>query len=97
MIAIKELLISPVMDNKLRMQLESFKKEIDLMKNFNHPNIVHYLGSKMTENSLFILLEYVPGIPTTFIKLISLRYWKKQYRIHKKNVIASYNQVFQKL
>ncbi|KAI9291339.1 Pkinase-domain-containing protein [Neoconidiobolus thromboides FSU 785] len=42
-------------------QVSSLKKEIGLMRELCHPNIVQYLGSISTETHLNIFLEYVPG------------------------------------
>ncbi|CAI5931131.1 unnamed protein product, partial [Closterium sp. NIES-64] len=39
--------------------LASVMQEIDLLKTFNHKNIVKYLGSIKTKTHLFILLEFV--------------------------------------
>lgn len=43
--------------------LNDLRREIDLMKSFNHPNIVRYLGCELdeTKHILHIFQEWVPG------------------------------------
>ncbi|KZV37965.1 hypothetical protein F511_28590 [Dorcoceras hygrometricum] len=41
--------------------IRELEKEVDLLKNLSHPNIVRYLGTAREEHSLNILLEFVPG------------------------------------
>ncbi|KAG5462151.1 MAG: MAPKK kinase [Olpidium bornovanus] len=41
--------------------LEALQREINLLKNLEHENIVRYIGSQVTETHLNIFLEYVPG------------------------------------
>jgi serine/threonine protein kinase len=42
------------MDEKAR---DEFSKEIDLLKQLHHPNVVQYISSFVHENDLFIVLE----------------------------------------
>jgi len=42
-------------------EVESLQKEISVMWNLVHENIVRYLGTSKTERYLFIILEYVTG------------------------------------
>lgn len=39
----------------------SFQKEINLIKDLNHPNIIQVLGKEKTTNNIYIILEYVNG------------------------------------
>jgi mitogen-activated protein kinase kinase kinase len=48
-------------DNKKRTMVEALKREIGLLREMQHPNIVQYLGSSSDEEHLNIFLEYVPG------------------------------------
>ncbi|KAK4482890.1 hypothetical protein RD792_010063 [Penstemon davidsonii] len=41
--------------------IRELEKEVDLLKNLSHPNIVRYLGTAREVGSLNILLEFVPG------------------------------------
>lgn len=41
--------------------VEALKREINFMKDFDHENIVQYLGFQTNSDSLHIFLEYVPG------------------------------------
>ncbi|CAM0904580.1 unnamed protein product [Alopecurus aequalis] len=42
-------------------RLKQLNQEIDILKQPSHPNIVQYIGSEMTEDTLSIYLEYVSG------------------------------------
>lgn len=41
--------------------LQALEKEIGVMRNLHHPNIVRYIGTERSNSRLFILLEYVSG------------------------------------
>ncbi|KTW28873.1 hypothetical protein T552_01502 [Pneumocystis carinii B80] len=44
-----------------RAMLDALQREISLLKELHHENIVQYLGSSMDETHLTFFLEYVPG------------------------------------
>ncbi|KAK6130340.1 hypothetical protein DH2020_035932 [Rehmannia glutinosa] len=46
---------------KTQEYIMELEKEVNLLKNLSHPNIVRYLGTAREEDSLNILLEFVPG------------------------------------
>ncbi|KAL4424202.1 hypothetical protein ABPG75_001503 [Micractinium tetrahymenae] len=46
---------------KVEENIRSVEEEVQLLQQFDHPNIVRYLGTEKTEESLNIFLEYVPG------------------------------------
>ena len=48
-------------DNKKKGMVDALKREIGLLKDLQHPNIVQYLGSSSDDDHLNIFLEYVPG------------------------------------
>ena len=48
-------------DAKKNTMVEALKREIDLLRELKHPNIVQYLGSNSDETHLNIFLEYVAG------------------------------------
>lgn len=48
-------------DKKKTNMIAALKHEIDLLRDLQHPNIVHYLGTCTDEHHLNIFLEYVPG------------------------------------
>lgn len=48
-------------DSKKNNMVEALKREIALLRDLKHPNIVQYLGSSSENNYLNIFLEYVPG------------------------------------
>eukprot|EP01063_Lacrimia_lanifica_P037268 TRINITY_DN7601_c0_g1_i1.p1 TRINITY_DN7601_c0_g1~~TRINITY_DN7601_c0_g1_i1.p1 ORF type:complete len:536 (+),score=159.12 TRINITY_DN7601_c0_g1_i1:145-1752(+) len=56
-VAIKEVHLTGESANKVN----SIKKEIQLMKRLNHPNIVRYLGAERVKTQLHIYLEFVTG------------------------------------
>ncbi|KAK9767274.1 mitogen-activated protein kinase kinase kinase [Basidiobolus ranarum] len=62
MIAVKQVDV-PNMYQSVRQQkaVATLYAEIDLLKNLEHENIVQYLGFEVTENTINIFLEYVPG------------------------------------
>ncbi|XP_044428633.1 mitogen-activated protein kinase kinase kinase 3-like [Triticum aestivum] len=41
--------------------IRELEEEVKLLKNLSHPNIVRYLGTVREEDTLNILLEFVPG------------------------------------
>eukprot|EP01097_Dermamoeba_algensis_P004803 TRINITY_DN3081_c0_g1_i1.p1 TRINITY_DN3081_c0_g1~~TRINITY_DN3081_c0_g1_i1.p1 ORF type:complete len:1240 (+),score=254.36 TRINITY_DN3081_c0_g1_i1:49-3720(+) len=60
MIAIKQVDLPTDSNEYLTKLLVSFEREIEVMKNFTHPNIVRYLGINRDDLHLNIFLEYVP-------------------------------------
>ena len=48
-------------DAKKNNMIEALKREIALLRDLKHPNIVQYLGSQSETDTLNIFLEYVPG------------------------------------
>lgn len=48
-------------DTKKKSMVDALKREIGLLKELQHPNIVQYLGSSSDDDHLNIFLEYVPG------------------------------------
>ena len=49
------------LDAKKNNMIEALKREISLLRDLKHPNIVQYLGSNSDDTHLHIFLEYVPG------------------------------------
>lgn len=48
-------------DQKKKTMIDALKREISLLRDLQHPNIVQYLGASSSDNYLNIFLEYVPG------------------------------------
>ncbi|KAE8685580.1 Mitogen-activated protein kinase kinase kinase NPK1 [Hibiscus syriacus] len=46
---------------KTQAQIRELEEEVKLLQNLSHPNIVRYLGTARENDSLNILLEFVPG------------------------------------
>ncbi|KAF3457180.1 hypothetical protein FNV43_RR01837 [Rhamnella rubrinervis] len=63
LLAVKQVLIAANSASKEKTQahIRELEEEIKLLKNLSHPNIVRYLGTAREEESLNILLEFVPG------------------------------------
>lgn len=57
LIAVKQLFLTSDSEDEVKL----LRKEISVMWNLNHVNIVRYLGTTRSDKRLFILLEYVPG------------------------------------
>ncbi|KAL9128903.1 MAG: hypothetical protein Q9217_002525 [Psora testacea] len=50
-----------ILDKKKEGMVAALKREIDLLRDLQHENIVQYLGSNSDEEHFNIFLEYVPG------------------------------------
>ncbi|PIN16528.1 MEKK [Handroanthus impetiginosus] len=62
LLAVKEVAIAANSASKKTQEyIQELEKEVNLLKNLSHPNIVRYLGTAREEDSLNILLEFVPG------------------------------------
>ncbi|EEU43263.1 uncharacterized protein NECHADRAFT_95571 [Fusarium vanettenii 77-13-4] len=48
-------------DSRKKSMIEALKREISLLRDLRHPNIVQYLGCSSSADYLNIFLEYVPG------------------------------------
>ncbi|KAI9727768.1 MAG: ATP binding [Cirrosporium novae-zelandiae] len=53
--------MDPELDKKKTTMVTALKREIDLLRDLQHPNIVQYLGTSCDDEHLNIFLEYVPG------------------------------------
>ncbi|XP_047332952.1 mitogen-activated protein kinase kinase kinase NPK1-like [Impatiens glandulifera] len=63
LIAVKQVLIpvNGASKEKAQAHIKELEEEVKLLKNLKHPNIVRYLGTGRDDESLNILLEFVPG------------------------------------
>ncbi|XP_058112174.1 mitogen-activated protein kinase kinase kinase NPK1 [Magnolia sinica] len=63
LLAIKQVSIAANNASKEKAQahIRELEEEVKLLRNLSHPNIVRYLGTAREEESLNILLEFVPG------------------------------------
>ncbi|XP_041022306.1 mitogen-activated protein kinase kinase kinase 2-like isoform X2 [Juglans microcarpa x Juglans regia] len=63
LLAVKQVLIAAKSASKDKAQahIRELEEEVKLLKNLSHPNIVRYLGTVREEETLNILLEFVPG------------------------------------
>jgi serine/threonine protein kinase len=62
LVAIKQMQV----ENK-NIEVDTMLKEIGLLSQFEHPNIVQYLGSQLVNDHLVIVMEYVAGGPLSDI------------------------------
>ncbi|RLN05527.1 uncharacterized protein C2845_PM13G12720 [Panicum miliaceum] len=63
LLAVKQVLIgsSNATREKAQAHVRELEDEVKMLKNLSHPNIVRYIGTAREENTLNILLEFVPG------------------------------------
>nr|AAG51109.1 NPK1-related protein kinase, putative [Arabidopsis thaliana] len=63
LLAVKQVLITSNCASKEKTQahIQELEEEVKLLKNLSHPNIVRYLGTVREDETLNILLEFVPG------------------------------------
>ncbi|XP_028770819.1 mitogen-activated protein kinase kinase kinase NPK1 isoform X2 [Neltuma alba] len=63
LLAVKQVLIaaSSASKEKAQTHIKELEEEVKLLKDLSHPNIVRYLGTVREEDTLNILLEFVPG------------------------------------
>ncbi|KAF8702061.1 hypothetical protein HU200_033406 [Digitaria exilis] len=63
LLAVKQVLIgsSNATREKAQAHVMELEDEVKMLKNLSHPNIVRYIGTVREENTLNILLEFVPG------------------------------------
>ncbi|XP_024005530.1 mitogen-activated protein kinase kinase kinase 2 isoform X1 [Eutrema salsugineum] len=63
LLAVKQVLIASNCASKEKTQahIQELEEEVKLLKNHSHPNIVRYLGTVREDETLNILLEFVPG------------------------------------
>ncbi|KAG2305465.1 hypothetical protein Bca52824_034116 [Brassica carinata] len=62
LLAVKQVLIASNYASKEKTQahIQELEEEVKLLKNLSHPNIVRYLGTVREDDTLNILLEFVP-------------------------------------
>ncbi|EHL01995.1 putative Serine/threonine-protein kinase STE11 [Glarea lozoyensis 74030] len=53
--------VSSANDARKKSMIDALKREISLLRDLQHPNIVQYLGCSSSAEHLNIFLEYVPG------------------------------------
>ncbi|KAK2969449.1 hypothetical protein RJ640_011346, partial [Escallonia rubra] len=63
LLAVKQvsIAVNSASKEKTQAHIRELEEEVKLLKNLWHPNIVRYLGTAREEESLNILLEFVPG------------------------------------
>ncbi|XP_022965613.1 mitogen-activated protein kinase kinase kinase NPK1-like isoform X1 [Cucurbita maxima] len=63
LLAVKQVLIAAngASKEKAQAHVKELEEEVKLLKDLSHPNIVRYLGTVREDDSVNILLEFVPG------------------------------------
>ncbi|XP_064939594.1 mitogen-activated protein kinase kinase kinase NPK1-like [Musa acuminata AAA Group] len=63
LLAVKQVLMgtSGASKEKAQAHIKELEEEVNLLRNLSHPNIVRYLGTAREDETLNILLEFVPG------------------------------------
>uniref|UniRef100_A0A7N0V6Y0 mitogen-activated protein kinase kinase kinase n=1 Tax=Kalanchoe fedtschenkoi TaxID=63787 RepID=A0A7N0V6Y0_KALFE len=63
LLAIKQvsIAVNSASKEKTQAHIKELEEEVKLLKNLSHPNIVRYMGTAREDDSLNILLEFVPG------------------------------------
>ncbi|TRY59291.1 hypothetical protein DNTS_016367 [Danionella cerebrum] len=61
LIAVKQVALDATTSEVTEKEYERLQREVDLLKNLTHTNIVGFLGTTLCENIVSIFMEYIPG------------------------------------
>ncbi|KAL7881383.1 hypothetical protein AOLI_G00082310 [Acnodon oligacanthus] len=61
LIAVKQVVLDISTSETAEKEYNRLEREVDLLKNLHHPNIVGFLGTSLTDNIISIFMEYIPG------------------------------------
>ncbi|XP_051564199.1 mitogen-activated protein kinase kinase kinase 19 [Myxocyprinus asiaticus] len=61
LIAVKQVALDASSSEMAEKEYARLEREVDLLKNLHHTNIVGFLGTALCENIVSIFMEYVPG------------------------------------
>ncbi|KAK3544026.1 hypothetical protein QTP70_035039, partial [Hemibagrus guttatus] len=61
LIAVKQVTLDVSNSDTAEKEYERLEREVDLLKNLHHQNIVGFLGTALSGNVISILMEYIPG------------------------------------
>ncbi|KAB5576758.1 hypothetical protein PHYPO_G00202160 [Pangasianodon hypophthalmus] len=61
LIAVKQVTLDVSNSETAEKEYDRLEREVDLLKNLHHQNIVGFLGTALSGNIISILMEYIPG------------------------------------
>ncbi|XP_068079702.1 mitogen-activated protein kinase kinase kinase 19 isoform X3 [Danio rerio] len=61
LIAVKQVALDASTSEIAEKEYDRLEREVDLLKNLKHTNIVGFLGTALSENIVSIFMEYIPG------------------------------------
>lgn len=61
LIAVKQVILDASTSEIAEKEYDQLEREVDLLKNLQHANIVGFVGTALSENIVSIFMEYVPG------------------------------------
>ncbi|XP_076854447.1 mitogen-activated protein kinase kinase kinase 19 isoform X2 [Brachyhypopomus gauderio] len=61
LIAVKQVTLDVSNSESIEKEYDRLEREVDLLKNLNHPNIVGFLGTNLSKNIISIFMEFIPG------------------------------------
>jgi len=87
-IAIKQVKILNYIDKDfVDVRLNSLKSEIELLRSFEHPNIVKYLGNESAGEFLNVFLEFVSGGSINSLLDLYKKFDEKLVRIYTLHIL----------
>ncbi|KAK7169019.1 hypothetical protein R3I93_005114 [Phoxinus phoxinus] len=61
LIAVKQVTLDASTSEMAEKEYDRLEREVELLKNLHHTNIIGFLGTALCENTVSIFMEYVPG------------------------------------
>ncbi|XP_067299855.1 mitogen-activated protein kinase kinase kinase 19 isoform X2 [Pseudorasbora parva] len=61
LIAVKQVALDASTSEMAEKEYDRLEREVELLKNLHHTNIIGFLGTALCENTVSIFMEYVPG------------------------------------
>ncbi|XP_026865823.2 mitogen-activated protein kinase kinase kinase 19 isoform X2 [Electrophorus electricus] len=61
LIAVKQVTLDISNSESIEKEYDRLEREVDLLKNLHHPNIVGFLGTSLSKHIVSIFMEFIPG------------------------------------